>query len=300
LTVQFNDTSTGFVNPITYHWDFGDGSTSTERNPSHTYTIYTPENYTVAFNVTGNYGKTDSRIKSGYITIEIPTIELILSEEPLDETLPSNEPVSPTQSLPQAQSLPMAKSGLQAQSLSLSKSALRVQSLPQSKLGLQDPSLPQDISTQNGLSADSGVIIGPFVGPSVKDWKLNIGDNAKTNAFWMGVGSNINWKVEVQDAMDDNPDGIEGCMREYDYINSEFVPGGKSLKNAIRLKAESQLFGSGSEVALSEKRQLLTGNSPGWLGKINLYQLVEYSDNPLGTGKGYRILITFEASPNHF
>jgi PGF-pre-PGF domain-containing protein len=35
LTVQFNDTSTG--SPASWNWNFGDGATSTEQNPTHTY-----------------------------------------------------------------------------------------------------------------------------------------------------------------------------------------------------------------------------------------------------------------------
>ncbi len=35
LTVQFNDLSTG--NPTTWNWDFGDGTNSTTKNPTHTY-----------------------------------------------------------------------------------------------------------------------------------------------------------------------------------------------------------------------------------------------------------------------
>jgi parallel beta-helix repeat protein len=46
-TIKFTDTSTG--NPTSWYWDFGDGSTSTEKNPTHTYT--TPGNYTVSLTV---------------------------------------------------------------------------------------------------------------------------------------------------------------------------------------------------------------------------------------------------------
>ena len=37
-SVQFTDTSSG--NPTSWTWDFGDGSTSTVRNPSHVFTAY--------------------------------------------------------------------------------------------------------------------------------------------------------------------------------------------------------------------------------------------------------------------
>ena len=37
LTVHFTATSTGGCEPVTYAWDFGDGATSTDQNPSHTY-----------------------------------------------------------------------------------------------------------------------------------------------------------------------------------------------------------------------------------------------------------------------
>jgi len=51
LTVQFTDGSTAGTSPITGRlWDFGDGITSTETNPSHVYT--TPGSYTVVLNVT--------------------------------------------------------------------------------------------------------------------------------------------------------------------------------------------------------------------------------------------------------
>ncbi|RJP43619.1 MAG: PKD domain-containing protein [Desulfobacteraceae bacterium] len=64
LTVQFTDQSTG--NPTSWGWDFGDGNTSTERNPKHTY--LTAGTFTVSLTVTNAEGA-DSEIKTDYITV---------------------------------------------------------------------------------------------------------------------------------------------------------------------------------------------------------------------------------------
>ena len=64
LTVKFTDTSSNY--PTSWLWDFGDGVTSTEQNPTHTYTK--PGNYTVtltASNLAGNNTVT----KTSYITV---------------------------------------------------------------------------------------------------------------------------------------------------------------------------------------------------------------------------------------
>jgi PKD repeat protein len=47
--IQFTDESTG--NPVQWYWKFGDGSTSTERNPKHTYA--SKKTYTVVLYVKG-------------------------------------------------------------------------------------------------------------------------------------------------------------------------------------------------------------------------------------------------------
>jgi hypothetical protein len=59
LTVQFTDTSTGDI--ISWHWDFGDGGTSTLQNPSHTYEA--AGTYTASLTVSGPGGE-DSEIRS--------------------------------------------------------------------------------------------------------------------------------------------------------------------------------------------------------------------------------------------
>jgi len=66
LTVRFTDESTG--DPKSWSWDFGDGGTSAERNPTHTYTL--PGTYTVTLTVST---ATDSATLSrpDYITVTI-------------------------------------------------------------------------------------------------------------------------------------------------------------------------------------------------------------------------------------
>jgi PKD repeat protein len=63
LTVQFTDASDGEI--TNWSWNFGDGSSSTEQNPSHTYT--SAGTYTVALTVTGP-GGSNTRTLGDYIT----------------------------------------------------------------------------------------------------------------------------------------------------------------------------------------------------------------------------------------
>jgi PKD repeat protein len=69
LTVRFTDTSTG--DPDTYSWDFGDGGTSMDPNPEHTYT--TPGTYQVSLKVTSG-GQTHTETKAAYITVVDPGV----------------------------------------------------------------------------------------------------------------------------------------------------------------------------------------------------------------------------------
>ena len=67
LTVSFSDASTGTVD--TWSWDFGDSSTSSAQDPSHTYTSV--GTYTVSLTVSGP-GGSDAETKVGYITVAEP------------------------------------------------------------------------------------------------------------------------------------------------------------------------------------------------------------------------------------
>ena len=62
LTVTFTDTSTG--SPTSWLWTFGDGATSTDRHPIHTYTA--PGNYTVTLAVDG---RTETCTRPAFIKV---------------------------------------------------------------------------------------------------------------------------------------------------------------------------------------------------------------------------------------
>lgn len=62
--IQFTDLSSGDISQRL--WEFGDGSSSTERNPTHTYND--PGAYTVSLTVTGSKG-TDTQTKEAYVRI---------------------------------------------------------------------------------------------------------------------------------------------------------------------------------------------------------------------------------------
>ncbi|MHC4105084.1 MAG: PKD domain-containing protein, partial [Planctomycetota bacterium] len=74
LLVSFTDQSSG--TPVSWFWDFGDGGTSTEQNPSHTYN--TAGVYTVSLTVTGADGS-DTETKTDYITVTEPGATVTVS-----------------------------------------------------------------------------------------------------------------------------------------------------------------------------------------------------------------------------
>ena len=84
LTVAFTDKTTGDVENLT--WIFGDGFTSNEKNPEHTYTK--PGIYTVLLNADGPGGN-DSVERTDLISVLGSALspELIINAEPAKELL---------------------------------------------------------------------------------------------------------------------------------------------------------------------------------------------------------------------
>jgi PKD repeat protein len=77
LAVQFTDTSTAGSQPVTaWLWTFGDGQTSTQRNPSHAYAA--PGTYTVSLRVTTAAGE-NTATRSNFITVTAPDADPVIT-----------------------------------------------------------------------------------------------------------------------------------------------------------------------------------------------------------------------------
>jgi PKD repeat protein len=83
LTVTFTYSATGDID--TLEWDFGDGGTSTEENP--TYTFETPGRYSVTLILSGPAG-TASFTRSGYIYVSYPLPETAFTFDPPEGRAP--------------------------------------------------------------------------------------------------------------------------------------------------------------------------------------------------------------------
>ena len=67
LTVTFTDASTSYDGVVSWAWDFGDGETSTDQNPTH---IYDEQgSYTVSVTVEESDGDSDTETKTDYIIV---------------------------------------------------------------------------------------------------------------------------------------------------------------------------------------------------------------------------------------
>ena len=82
LLVDFTDTSTGAV--VSWLWDFGDGNSSTEQNPSHTYTA--EGIYSVSLTATGPEGE-DTFTCTDCITVLSPAPEAACVLDPSSGTV---------------------------------------------------------------------------------------------------------------------------------------------------------------------------------------------------------------------
>lgn len=83
LTVYFTNLSSG--NITGWSWNFGDGSKSTDKNPTHLYN--TPGTYTISLTVTGP-GGTDTKTRINYITVNHPTPVADFNADPVSGKSP--------------------------------------------------------------------------------------------------------------------------------------------------------------------------------------------------------------------
>lgn len=75
VPIQFTGEAFGGTPPYTYHWDFGDGQTSNEQNPVHTYTATGLYDATLtAMDSEGNHSTDNASVT---ITYALPSVEIV-------------------------------------------------------------------------------------------------------------------------------------------------------------------------------------------------------------------------------
>lgn len=98
LDVQFTDESTGTFDIVSWAWDFGDGTTSEEQNPTHTYTD--PGSYDVSLTVTDEIGLSDTEPKPAYIHVVKKVVKKAAMVAKPAKFVASYLRISPNQVLP--------------------------------------------------------------------------------------------------------------------------------------------------------------------------------------------------------
>ncbi len=84
LAVRFKDTSTGEI--TSWSWDFGDGSSSSDQNPSHTY--IKSGNYAVSLTVTGPEGSQNSDLSMILVTSSVSMPKAVITADQKNGTAP--------------------------------------------------------------------------------------------------------------------------------------------------------------------------------------------------------------------
>lgn len=82
FTVNFQDTTN---NSTGHLWDFGDGTTSTDKNPAHTYTA--PGQYNVTLTLTNSLGCPSSVTKLNFVRI-VPPSDIAITANPVEGCVP--------------------------------------------------------------------------------------------------------------------------------------------------------------------------------------------------------------------
>lgn len=75
--IRFTDISSGTAIPVAWLWDFGDGTTSTQRSPQHTYS--TNGVYDIALTVTDANGCVNTLVRPAYIKMRNPVADYTVS-----------------------------------------------------------------------------------------------------------------------------------------------------------------------------------------------------------------------------
>jgi len=86
LSVIFTGSASGGTSPYTYSWDFGDGSTSSEQSPSHTYSA--ANDYSAILTVTDNNDNQDTASLNISVSQQVVAMQATANASPTVGTIP--------------------------------------------------------------------------------------------------------------------------------------------------------------------------------------------------------------------
>ncbi len=86
LSVTFTSSASGGTSPYTFSWDFGDGSTSSDQNPSHTYSA--AGDYPVILSVTDNNNEQDTAFLNIIVSQQVVAMQVTTNASPASGTVP--------------------------------------------------------------------------------------------------------------------------------------------------------------------------------------------------------------------
>ena len=145
------------------------------------------------------------------------------------------------------------------------------------------------------LGGSSGPDISMEVPPSVSDWVL-VPRERNERKMALSIRAKDGWMLQV------SSDRADGRMAQYDPASSEYVPGGRSLLQPLKIYApgtsahpapwEIELPNAG---VIQQMEEVQDDESS--VVTVTLQQPVSWEDEPLEDGHVYRIDLIFSVSP---
>jgi hypothetical protein len=145
------------------------------------------------------------------------------------------------------------------------------------------------------LGGSSGPDISMEVPQSVSDWVL-VPRESNERMMALGIRARDGWMLQV------SSDRADGRLAQYDPASSEYVPGGRSLLQPLKIYAPGTLGHPAPwkielpHAGVIQEMEAVQDNESSAV-TVTLQQPVSWEDEPLEDGHVYKIDLIFSVSP---